>query len=617
MSMSAPIRVARALERLDLENRRRGPDDNRDDLLDLAHSTRADAELLGVPDLIAVAMSRTGEIHLARGETADALAALDDALTALGDLREQDIRVRILALRAECQARLGDWQAVDQTCGDGIAIVERYRYRVSSTYLRSSYLRSRIALYSLGVRAAAETGDIATMVERAELSKCRGLVGDTTGRADDLEGLDRNELSDRFHRLNERIEKGRQRGDVPSKMLAERQLLWDLIAIATNRQHGGGNDLGIVSLERVQASLADRQAVIYYYWLDRQWLLCLVLDRDDVASEIKTITDGERIALDAFARDILTFEFGTAMSRIDAVQDFADLLRPTNAVATDILARCDRLIISPHQVLHALPFAALEIAGDYLIKRYAIRLAPNLTSLLLEGPRDDGDGQLLALGIETYDIPGKSWPPLPDAEQEVDDLEALYREAGTAATALRGAGANEPALNAMSSDGRLRAARRLHIACHGMNIDADTPMESSLCLATSELDGIEISLLNLDADLVVLSACCSGQRAIGGRGMDVLPGDELFGLQAAFFAAGVKEIVASLWPVHSETSRRVGVALHRHLLAGAPCDVALQRALCDYLAGAKRLRQKRFYWAPFQLTATGSSLARPAIDEGE
>lgn len=616
MSFSAPVRVARALERLDLENRRRGPDDDRGDLLDLADSTRADAELLGVPDLIAVALSRTGEIQLARGEINDALAAFDNALTVLGDLREQDIRVRLLALRAECLARLEDWPSVDRTCSDGIAIVETYRYRVSSTYLRSSYLRSRIALYSLGVRAAAETGDIAAMVERAELSKCRGLVGGPSDQSDDLDGLDRDALCEQFHRLNARIEKGRRRGDVPSKLLAERQLLWDLIAIATNRQHGG-EGVGSFDLERVQASLAAHQAVVYYYWLDRHRLLCLVLDRSDIASEIKTLTAAERDALDMFAQDILGFEFGTAMSRIDAVQDFANLLWPASKAATSILERCDRLIISPHQVLHALPFAALDIAGDYLIKHYAIRLAPNLTSLLLDGPRGDGDGRLLALGIETYAIPGKTWPPLPDAEREVADLEALYGEAGVDATALRGADANEPAVNAMSADGRLKDARRLHIACHGMNIDADTPMESSLCLVTSELDGIEISLLDLDADLVVLSACCSGQRAIGGRGMDELPGDELFGLQAAFFAGGVKEIVASLWPVHSETSRHVGVGLHRHLLDGLPSDIALQRALCDYLAGAKRLRQKRFYWAPFQLTATGRSLARPATDEGE
>ncbi len=616
MSFSAPVRVARALERLDLENRRRGADDDRGDLLDLAHNTRADAELLGVPDLIAVALSRTGEIHLARGEVNDALTALDQALAALGDLREQDLRVRMLALRAECLARLGDWPAVDRTCGDGIAIVEKYRYRVSSTYLRSGYLRSRIALYSLGVRAAAETGDIVAMIERAELSKCRGLVGGPSGQSGDLDGLDRDDLCDRFHSLNARIEKGRQRGDVPSKLLAERQLLWDLIAIATNRQHGG-EDVGIFDLGRIQASLAAHQAVIYYYWLDRHRLLCLVLDRDHVASEIKTITPDERDALDAFAHDILAFEFGTAMSRIDGVQDFAEMLWPANKAATEILENCDRLIVSPHQVLHAIPFAALDIGGDYLIKRYAIRLAPNLMSLLLQSPRGDGDSALLALGIETYAIPGKAWPPLPDAELEVSDLETLYGEAGVAATALRGADASERALNAMSADGRLRAARRLHIACHGMNIDADTPMESSLCLATSELDGIEISLLDLGADLVVMSACCSGQRSIGGRGMDELPGDELFGLQAAFFAAGVKEIVASLWPVHSETSRKIGVGLHRHLLDGLPSDVALQRAVCDYLAGAKRLRQKRFYWAPFQLTATGRSLDRPARDEGE
>ena len=233
---------------------------------------------------------------------------------------------------------------------------------------------------------------------------------------------------------------------------------------------------------------------------------------------------------------------------------------------------------------------------------------------MLDGPSAVPEPSLLALGIENYCIPGMAWPALPDAEEEAADLEALYRARGFHATALVGRQANENELNAMSADGRLTSARRIHLACHGMNVDGDTPMESSLCLSDSELDGVEISLLDMDADLVVLSACCSGQRAISGRDMDDMPGDELFGLQAAFFAAGAKEIVASLWPVDSRAARAICVGLHRHLIDGLPSDVALQQSICDYLDTASLLRRKRFYWGPFQLTALGPSLATPASD---
>ena len=235
MAMNAPQRIARALERLDLENRRRASEQDRTDLLDLAHQTRADAELLGVPDLVAAANARMAEIQKAIGNVGQALEALGTALAALKGLREQDLKVRILALRAECLAEKGDWVAVDATCNEGIETVERYRYSVSSTYLRSTYLRSRISLYSLGVRAAAEIGDTATMLERAELSKCRGITGANSNPAGDLEGLDRAELVARFQETNEKIERAIRRGEKSHALMAKRRLLWDLVSIATER----------------------------------------------------------------------------------------------------------------------------------------------------------------------------------------------------------------------------------------------------------------------------------------------------------------------------------------------------------------------------------------------
>ena len=256
MAINAPQRVARALERLDLENRRRDPEQDRADLLDLAQRTKADAELLAVPDIVAAANMRMAEIQKAMGSVDRALEALDTALTALRGLREQDLKVRVLALRAECQAEIGDWPAVNATCDDGIEIVEKYRYRVSSTYLKSTYLRSRIGLYSLGVRAAAEIGDTASMLERAELSKCRGISGANPKQASDLDRLNRAELVDRFHQTNEKLERAIKRGERTPALIAERRLLWDLISIATERGRGHHGPSEPLSIERIQDCLA-------------------------------------------------------------------------------------------------------------------------------------------------------------------------------------------------------------------------------------------------------------------------------------------------------------------------------------------------------------------------
>ena len=124
-------------------------------------------------------------------------------------------------------------------------------------------------------------------------------------------------------------------------------------------------------------------------------------------------------------------------------------------------------------------------------------------------------------------------------------------------------------------------------------------------LYDSRLEGVEIANLSLNADLVVLSACCSGQRPISGRGMAELPGDDMFGLQDAFITAGARQVVGTLWPVDSEAAAAITTALHRYRLAGEPADLALQHAVCDYLRQAGVLKRNVYYWAPFFLTVVG------------
>jgi CHAT domain-containing protein len=134
-------------------------------------------------------------------------------------------------------------------------------------------------------------------------------------------------------------------------------------------------------------------------------------------------------------------------------------------------------------------------------------------------------------------------------------------------------------------------------------------MESYLYLYDSIIDGLEVASWELEAELVVLSACSSGQRAIRGRGMPELPGDDLFGLQAAFFAAGAKRVVGSLWPVHSPAAKAIMTALHCQLASGQRPEVALRDAILQYMRAARVGNRKPFYWAPFFLSAVG----RPGV----
>jgi CHAT domain-containing protein len=102
-----------------------------------------------------------------------------------------------------------------------------------------------------------------------------------------------------------------------------------------------------------------------------------------------------------------------------------------------------------------------------------------------------------------------------------------------------------------------------------------------------------------------MSACHSGQRALGGQGLAELPADDIFGLQATLFQSGVRSVLGALWPVDNPAAFVIQPAFHHAYAAGAPVDRALQSAIQIYLANSAAQRRAVCYWAPFFITSLG------------
>jgi CHAT domain-containing protein len=99
---------------------------------------------------------------------------------------------------------------------------------------------------------------------------------------------------------------------------------------------------------------------------------------------------------------------------------------------------------------------------------------------------------------------------------------------------------------------KLSQARLIHLATHG-KFDDRNPLQGAIALAPSnEYDGLLTAekILNLgyqiNAELVVLSACDTGQGKISGDGV--------IGLSRSWMAAGVPSIIVSLWQVPDENA---------------------------------------------------------------
>ena len=177
-SLSDPVLLAQDINELDALWQAKPPlkKPPLDVLLAASVEFEIEAKRLRMQKMIAQVLLQRGQILLSHQHYHEALPALIEAEQVLGSLGQPDLKVKIYAALAEAYSQIKDWPTVLGICKQGITIVEQYRYQVSGQYLQSSYLQSRIGLYTHGVRAAYELGAYEQMLEWTELSKCRSIL---------------------------------------------------------------------------------------------------------------------------------------------------------------------------------------------------------------------------------------------------------------------------------------------------------------------------------------------------------------------------------------------------------------------------------------------------------
>ena len=246
----------------------------------------------------------------------------------------------------------------------------------------------------------------------------------------------------------------------------------------------------------------------------------------------------------------------------------------------------ERLLLAPDGFLWFLPFDLLPIdlqpADSELQKRRslleasAIRLVPSANSLV----------SLATLTTRDYAWRFEGWTLDPATSAELG-LESLANSTGELRRAasmigeptrlLVGSEASEPALRSDSSGAAIR-----HFATH-TQVDAQAGLTSAVVLARSrskatlpnrdgQLTPLEISRLDLPAELTVLAACTTLGEA-GDAGDQALAT-----LSSAFLAAGSRSVLATLWDVDDQSSAVLLEQFYYQLARGKSADLALRLA---------------------------------------
>ena len=144
---------------------------------------------------------------------------------------------------------------------------------------------------------------------------------------------------------------------------------------------------------------------------------------------------------------------------------------------------------------------------------------------------------------------------LPDTAQKINEM-AQTMEADPDRDVFLGRQASEHRVKTANLSDRQVVAFATHTLLPG---DLDGLVQPALALSSPSVtgeddDGLltaeEILKLNLNADWVVLSACNTG--AAGGAGAEAVSG-----LGRAFFYAGSRAILVSMWPVETTSAREL------------------------------------------------------------
>jgi len=104
------------------------------------------------------------------------------------------------------------------------------------------------------------------------------------------------------------------------------------------------------------------------------------------------------------------------------------------------------------------------------------------------------------------------------------------------------------------------------------------------------LNTLEISQMELSAQLAVLSACNTGSGV-------VFRGEGVMSLSRAFALAGCPALTANLWEVPSRETNDITAAFLTLLKSGKSKDEALRTAKLNFLDHAESERRHPFFWA--------------------
>jgi CHAT domain-containing protein len=385
-------------------------------------------------------------------------------------------------------------------------------------------------------------------------------------------------------------------------------------------------NLTLSNLKAIQAFLGKKDNVMIEYALGMEKHYAFVVTKNSLdmfqlqfsPADMKKHTENMRKTLTDYRFITKNPETADSLFVTSSLFFYNTFLKPILKNVT----KGQHLLIIPDQNLGHLPFEtfltakptkALDFANyPYLLKDYPVSYSYSATVLLGQARHQEGreipkEG-VLAFAAEYPETPkGQSYShqrggdlgttreglqPLPGAKEEVQLMSKyLFGEF------YHGNTASEETFKKNAQNYGI-----IHLAMHGV-LDSKNPILSSLVFSEDSskhednfLRAYEIAQLDLNADLVVLSACETGYGHFQ-------QGEGVMSLAHSFSYAGASSILMSLWQVNDFSTSQIMKNFYINIAKGWSKERALREAKLTYLGDSNnKAALHPAFWAAFVQT---------------
>ncbi|WP_436517211.1 CHAT domain-containing protein [Ekhidna sp. To15] len=260
-----------------------------------------------------------------------------------------------------------------------------------------------------------------------------------------------------------------------------------------------------------------------------------------------------------------------------------------------VLEPNSKLVIIPDNTLALIPFELLmDDSEKILLEDYAITYSYSIKQFLLAYEAKKKAANQYVGFAPSFNASLTEDP----VRGEISQLPGALKEVNTVLKFLKG----RSYLNEEASESNFKNIAGeyslIHLATHAIMNDRE-PDKSRLMfniendtLNDGDLHAYEIYNMDINSDLVTLSACNTGMGKIQN-------GEGLQSLGKAFLYAGCPNLIMSHWKVNDESTAELMGYLYKNLNDGLSKDEALRQAKLTYLKNADPVKSHPYYWAGF------------------